>query len=56
MRLFHNEDLFLRRSGLGETVVAMTKSVTDNTHVSEARQQVEGEEGLRISGGMGPAH
>lgn len=33
----------------------MTTEVTDSTHVCESRQQVEGEEGLGVRGGLGPA-
>lgn len=48
--------IFLRQeSTVGESVVAVTTAMTDSTHVSESRQQVEGEEGLRIWGGLGPA-
>lgn len=39
----------------GESFVAMTATMTDSTHVSESRQQVEGEEGFRVRRGLGPA-
>lgn len=38
-----------------EGTVTMTTEVTDSTHVCESRQQVEGEEGLGVRGGLGPA-
>ncbi len=33
----------------------MTTQMTDGTHVSESRQQVEGEEGLGVRGDLGSA-
>lgn len=40
---------------IGETAIATTTIMTDSTHISESGQQVEGEEGFRVRGGLGPA-
>ncbi|TNN85703.1 hypothetical protein EYF80_003950 [Liparis tanakae] len=48
-------DEHLCQSTVGEIALAVTTTMIDSTHVGESRQQMEGDEGTRVQGGLGSA-